>query len=217
MQYVIYLDWQLYQIFNSLTIRTELDFKSENLLRMCSVVTNLVTSIEFQPILCATTPFHFGRTRNDYVATRISLLSSTAESSTTSVYVVATERSGQKEAGAGRNVERARKEPSSFPTGDLIDAARKHEPYKYLEPSFSKLWIVFHCFQVFSSYGNFLDFFVYVFIYCVGAGITNLMFISDGSDPYFFRQKMEKTRSEREEKNGRVFFSRQSRHVFLLK
>ena len=76
---------------------------------MWSVVTNLVTSLEFQPIRCATTLFHFGRTRNVYVATRIILLSSTAEGSATSSYVAATERSGQSEAWAGRNVERARK------------------------------------------------------------------------------------------------------------
>ena len=75
---------------------------------MCSVVTNLVTSLEFQPIHCATTLFHFGRTRNVYVATRIILLSSTAEGSTTSGYVAATERSGQSEAWAGRNVEWAK-------------------------------------------------------------------------------------------------------------
>ena len=84
--------------FNSLTITTELDFKSEYLFRMCSVVTNLVMSLEFQPIHCATTLFHFGRTRDVYVATRIILLSSTAESSATIGYVVATERSGQSEA-----------------------------------------------------------------------------------------------------------------------
>ena len=65
---------------------------------MCSVVTYLVTSLEFQPIRCATTPFHFGRTRNVYVATRIILLGSTAEGSATSGYVAATERSGQSEA-----------------------------------------------------------------------------------------------------------------------
>ena len=53
--------------------------------------------------------FHLGRTRNVYVTTRIILLSSTAESSATSDYVAATERSGQSEAWAGRNVERARK------------------------------------------------------------------------------------------------------------
>ena len=53
--------------------------------------------------------FHFGRTRNVYVATRIILLSSTAEGSATSGYVAATERSGQSEAWTGRNVERARK------------------------------------------------------------------------------------------------------------
>ena len=77
---------------------------------MCSVVTNQVTSLEFQPTRCATTLFRFGRPRDDvYVATRIILLSSTAEGSATSGYVAATERSGQSEAWAGRNVERARK------------------------------------------------------------------------------------------------------------
>ena len=65
---------------------------------MCSVVTNLVTSLEFQPIRCATTPSNFGRTRNVYVATRIILLSSTAEDSATSGYVAAMERAGQSEA-----------------------------------------------------------------------------------------------------------------------
>ena len=75
---------------------------------MCSVVTNLVTSLEVQPIRCATTLFHSGRTRSVYVATRIILLSSTAEGSATSGYVAATERSGQSEAWASRNVERAR-------------------------------------------------------------------------------------------------------------
>ena len=65
---------------------------------MCSVVTHLLTSLEFQPIRCATTLFHFGRTRDNHVATRIIPLSSTAESSATSGYVAATERSGQAEA-----------------------------------------------------------------------------------------------------------------------
>ena len=69
----------------------------------------MVTALEFQPTGCATTLFHFGRTRNVYVATRIILLSSTAESSTKSGYVVAKERSGQSEAKAGRDVEWARK------------------------------------------------------------------------------------------------------------
>ena len=75
---------------------------------MCSFVTNLVMSLEFQPISCAITLFHFGRPRDVYVATRIILLSSTAEGSATSGYVAATERSGRREVWAGRNVERAR-------------------------------------------------------------------------------------------------------------
>ena len=65
---------------------------------MCSVVTNLVTSLEFQPIRRATTVLHFGGTRNGYLAKRIILLSRTAESSATSAYVVTPERSGQSEA-----------------------------------------------------------------------------------------------------------------------
>ena len=54
------------------------------------------------------------------------------------------------------------------------------------------------------------------FFYCVGAGITTLMSISDGSDPYFFRGKMEKSLSVREEMDGRVFISLKSRHPFPL-
>ena len=65
------------------------------LLRARYVATDLVTSQNFQPIRCAFALFHFGRTRNVYVATRFILFSSTAEGSATSGYVVATERSGQ--------------------------------------------------------------------------------------------------------------------------
>ena len=53
--------------------------------------------------------FHFGRTLDVYVATRKILLNSTADGSATSGYRAATERSGQSEAWAGWNVERARK------------------------------------------------------------------------------------------------------------
>ena len=68
------------------------------LLRTRYVATDLVTSKNFQPISFAFTLFHFGRTRDVYVANRIIPFSSTAESSATSGYVVATERSGQSEA-----------------------------------------------------------------------------------------------------------------------
>ena len=42
------------------------------------------------------------------------------------------------------------------------------------------------------------------------------MSISDGSDPYLFCRKMEKTRSVKEEMDGKLFISRQSRHPFPL-
>ena len=68
-----------------------------SLLRTRYVATDLVTSQNFQPIRCALTLFHFGRTRDVYVATRNILRCSTAEGSATSRYVAATERSGQSE------------------------------------------------------------------------------------------------------------------------
>ena len=42
------------------------------------------------------------------------------------------------------------------------------------------------------------------------------MSISDGLDPYFFCRKMEKTRSMKEEMDGEVFISRQSRHFSVI-
>ena len=38
-----------------------------------------------------------------------------------------------------------------------------------------------------SSYRKSVWSFVYVIVYCVGAGISTLISISDGLDPYFFR------------------------------
>ena len=55
---------------------------------------------------------HFGQTRNGYVATYFSLLSSTAASSATSGYVVVPEHFGQNEEPAFSNEERTRKNPS---------------------------------------------------------------------------------------------------------
>ena len=71
---------------------TERDFKSEYLIRTCSIAANLVTSLEFNPIRCATTPSHFGQTGNDSVATHFILLNNTAMSSATGGYVAVPER-----------------------------------------------------------------------------------------------------------------------------
>ena len=96
--------------------------KSEYLFRTRSVATDLVTSLEFQPIRCAIKLCHFGQTRNGYVATQFILLSSTTASSATSGYVVVTEHFGQNEEPAGSNEERTRKKPSFVLKVDLIDA-----------------------------------------------------------------------------------------------
>ena len=188
--------FRVWTSFDSLTIRKELNFKSENLFRMCSVVTNMVTSLEFQPIRCATTLFQFGRTRNGYVATRITLLSSTAERSATSGYVVAPERSGQSEAWAGRNVERARNKPGLFPAVDLIDTVDFFIIYKFYFIHF-KLFF----FTLFSHF-PLLCSFVYVIIYCVGAGITTLMSIFPRIELVPFPSKDGKD-AVREGRNGR--------------
>ena len=82
---------------------------------MCSVVTNLVTSLRFDPIRCASTLDHIGRTWNGYVATRFVLLSGTSESSAASGYNVVSERFGRKAEAARRNEKRTKKKPSSVP------------------------------------------------------------------------------------------------------
>ena len=88
------------------------------LLRTRSVATDLVTSQKLQPTRCAFMLCQFGRTRNVYVANRIILLSSTAESSATSGYVVVPEHFLQNEEPACINEERTRKKPSLIPKVD---------------------------------------------------------------------------------------------------
>ena len=90
--------------------------------RTRSVATDLVTSLQTQPIRCAFMLCHFGRTRNGYVATYFIPLSSTAVSSAASGYVVVLERFGQNEEPACSNEEWTRKKPSFVPKVDLIDA-----------------------------------------------------------------------------------------------
>ena len=71
-------------------------------------------------------------------------------------------------------------------------------------------------FSVISFYGYLFDLFLYVVIFCVGAGIIILMYISDQSGRKCFRRKMEKTRFMKEEMDGEMFISRQSRHFFFI-
>ena len=115
----------VFAVFNT-GIVTERDFKSGNLFRMCFVVTNPVTLLDFKPVRCATTLCQFGLTQNSYVATHFILLSSTEGSSATSCYVVVSERYGQNEESANRNEERTRNRLSFAHRVDLIDATWKH-------------------------------------------------------------------------------------------
>ena len=81
---------------------------------------------------------------------------------------------------------------------------------------FSAFYLILVHFIILSSYGKSFWSFVYVIIYCIGAGISTLISISDWSDPYIFRRKMEKARPVKEEMEGKLFISRQSRHIFLV-
>ena len=96
--------------------------RSEDLFRTRSVATNLVTSLEFQPIRCAIMLCHFGQTRNSNVAIYFILFSSTAASSATSGNVVVPEHFGQNEEPAGSNEERTRRTPIFVQIVDLIDS-----------------------------------------------------------------------------------------------
>ena len=98
-----------------MTANIELDFKSESSFRTRSTATNLVTSLEFHPICCATVLCHFGQTGNGSVATHFILLGSTATSCATGGYVVVPEHFGRKEEPAGRNEGRTQNKPSFVP------------------------------------------------------------------------------------------------------
>ena len=71
---------------------------------------------------------------------------------------------------------------------------------------FSVFYLILVHFPILSSYGKSFWSFVYIIIYCVGAGISTLISISDWSYPYIFRRNMEKTRSVLEEMEGKLFF-----------
>ena len=128
---------------------------------MCSVETNLATSLQFQPIRCGTMLCHFGRTRNGYGATRFILFNSNAESRATSGYVVTPERFGQSGAQASRNVERTKKKPSFVPSNGFNQCSLqyvttcKHERYSsFSYTSFYIFYLDFGAFLLISSYGK---------------------------------------------------------------
>ena len=155
--------------FNNLTVRTELDFKSKYLFRMCSVVTNLVTSLEIQQIGSATTLFHFGRIRNIYLANRIIPHSSTAESSATSGYVVATDAPAKVRRQLVETWNGIENKPSLFPTVVLIDVSCNHESFSILNFIFSILLIIFPLYSsIFSLCGNIFDL-LFIFLFTVSA------------------------------------------------
>ena len=81
---------------------------------------------------------------------------------------------------------------------------------------FSVFNLILVLLPILSSDGKSFWSLIYVIIYCVGAGISTLISISDWSDPYACRWKMEKTRSVKDEMEGKVFVSRQSRYIFFV-
>ena len=107
-------------------ISTVRDFKSEYLLRVLSAVTNQVTSPEFKPIRCPTTLCHFGRTRKSFVVIDYNILSSTAESSVTSGYVVFPDCFTNMRNQLAAMSYGLEKKVVLFPAVDLIDAIWKH-------------------------------------------------------------------------------------------
>ena len=159
---------------------------------MCSLVTNLMTSLEFRPIRCATMLCHFRLTRKGYVATQFLLLSNNAESSATHGYVFVPERFGQNKDGSSRIENGLGKNLILFPPVVLINAKCNHMstwilPIIYMYLIFLFFLVVLVLFLVFSSYGKHFLSFVYAIIFCVGAGKTTP--ISDGLDRYLFVSK----------------------------
>ena len=170
---------------------------------MCSVLTNLVLSLETKPIRCATMQCHFGRTWNGYVATHFILLSSTAKSSAAGGYVGIPEGFGQNENQLVEMRKGLRKNLVLFLAVDLFDAIWKH--MQIWTSSFICLFfilcilLIFGEFFVISAHWKSFWSFVHVIIYCVGAGVTTLMSFLTDYTRTFFCQKMEKRRSMNEE------------------
>ena len=151
--------------------------ENEYLCRMCSVVSSLVTSLDFQPSRCATMLCHFGHTRKVYIATRFTLLSSTAESSFTSSYVVVPERSGKREVRAAKNVERIKIKLSFFRSQQWIYSMQYVTTCIQEISSVYINFVLYFAFVIRCFFSNFLIWktsliFVYGNIYRVGAGIT---------------------------------------------
>ena len=115
--------------------------------------------------------FHFGRTRNVYVATSIILFSSIKESSATSdyVYVAATDAPAKLRCELVEMCTGLRYRPSLFQTVVLNDVACNHE-------SFSFINFIFPCFKLFSQlyygfyslYGNIFEL-LFMFLFIVSA------------------------------------------------
>ena len=136
---------------------------------MCSVVTNLVTSLEFQPIRCATTLFHFGRTRDVYVATRIILFSSTAEGSATSDYVAATDAPDKVRPELIETWKGLGYMPSFFQTVFLIDAACNHKSFCIVNLISPYLRLFFHLYySIYSLYGKIFHL-LFMFLFIISA------------------------------------------------
>ena len=105
-----------------MTKNTALDFQFEYLFRTCSATTNLVRSLKFNLIRCATMLCIFGQLRNGSVVIHFLLCGSNATSTATGDYVAVPERFGQNEVGS--NEERTINSPVFFPKVD-INVAKK--------------------------------------------------------------------------------------------
>ena len=104
---------------------------------------------------------------------------------------------------------------SLFQTVVLIDAACNHESFCIINFNFPYFRLFFQLYYSFYSlYGNTFDHLFIFFLLC-RCGNNHLDDHFRRIGPYFF-PKMEKTRSVREEMDGRGFISRQSRHLFPL-
>ena len=106
--------------------------------------------------------------------------------------------------------------PCFFQTVVLFDVACNHESFYTIHLLFPYFNLISDCIIIFIPCMEKTLMFFYVVFYDVRAGITTLMSISDGSDRTFSCRKMERTRSMREEMDGKVFISRHSRHHFPL-
>ena len=160
------------------------------MIRTYFVTKNLMTPLKLTPNCCVIMLCRFMSSTGHFFNHLFLLISSTSTSSATSEYGTVAERLSRNEEQSSRNEERSRNTPSSSQIPPQKEHSKLTCAFKLVLLNFITLGLCY-----FMNFSNIFQLwkipliFVYTNIYCVGAGLSTSMSISDGFAPCIFRQK----------------------------